>query len=325
MVDEEKLNLNDKLGQYLDLDSSNKEFLKIRDVLAHQAGLLAWIPFYKQTLFKDSTSGIMKLRDTLYSKKYSQEFPIEVARNIYLHYSFTDSILKQIVETDLLDNKNKYCYSDLGYYLLQEIIETNFPDDRKLNELSADFFYKRLGMENLGFNPLQRLDSSRIIPSEIDFEFRSQLLKGYVHDMGAAMKGGVSGHAGLFSNSNDLAKLMQLFLQNGEYAQERYISEEVVNDFTRCQFPENDNRRGAGFDKARLKNQEGGPASDNASEFGFGHSGFTGTLAWADPESNLVYIFLSNRIYPHSSNKKLISMNIRTEIMNIIYESLHAR
>ena len=204
-------------------------------------------------------------------------------------------------------------------------IETNFPDERKLNELSADFFYNRLGMENLGFNPLQRLDSSRIIPTEMDFEFRSQILNGYVHDMGAAMKGGVSGHAGLFSNSNDLAKLMQLFLQNGEYAQERYISEEVVNDFTRYQFPENDNRRGAGFDKARLKNQEGGPASDNASEFGFGHSGFTGTLAWADPKSNLVYIFLSNRIHPDSSNKKLISMNVRTEIMNIIYESLNAR
>ncbi|MDG1934724.1 MAG: glycoside hydrolase family 3 N-terminal domain-containing protein [Flavobacteriales bacterium] len=325
MVDQEKLNLNDKLGQYLDLDFSNKEFLKIRDVLAHQAGLLPWIPFYKQTLYKDSTSSFMKLRDTLYSEKYSQEFPIEVARNIYLHYSYTDSILKQIVETDLLDNKNKYCYSDLGYYLLQEIIETNFSDDRKLNELSADFFYKKLGMENLGFNPLERLDSSRIIPTEMDFEFRSQVLNGYVHDMGAAMKGGVSGHAGLFSNSNDLAKLMQLFLQNGEYAQERYISEEVVNDFTKYQFPENDNRRGAGFDKARLKNQEGGPASDNASEFGFGHSGFTGTLAWADPESNLVYIFLSNRIHPDSSNKKLISMNVRTEIMNIIYESLHAR
>ena len=118
---------------------------------------------------------------------------------------------------------------------------------------------------------------------------------------------------------------MQLFLQNGEYAQERYISEEVINDFIRYQFPKNDNRRGAGFDKARLNNQEGGPASDNASEFGFGHSGFTGTLAWADPKSNLVYIFLSNRIHPDSSNKKLISMNVRTEIMNIIYESLHAR
>ena len=175
-------------------------------------------------------------------------------------------------------------------------------------------------MENLGFLPLKRIDSSRIVPTEADFEFRSQLLDGYVHDMGAAMQGGVGGHAGLFSNANDLAKLMQMYLQNGEYAGERYLSEEVVKEFTKCQFPDNDNRRGAGFDKAALPEEEGGPASENASQKGFGHSGFTGTLVWADPETQIVYVFLSNRIHPDATNIKLLEMNVRTEIMEVIFK-----
>jgi len=177
-------------------------------------------------------------------------------------------------------------------------------------------------MENLGFVPLKRIKPSRIIPTEEDFEFRSQLIKGYVHDMGAAMQGGVGGHAGLFSNANDLAKLMQMYLQGGEYADERYLSEDVVREFVKYQFPENKNRRGAGFDKPALQNYPGGIASKNASVFSFGHSGFTGTLAWADLQSNLIYIFLSNRIHPDSENKKLLEMDVRTEIMQIIYSIL---
>ncbi|MBT5090603.1 MAG: serine hydrolase, partial [Flavobacteriales bacterium] len=131
------------------------------------------------------------------------------------------------------------------------------------------------------------------------------------------------GHAGLFSNANDLAKLMQMYLQNGEYADERYLSQEVVMEFTKCQFPKNENRRGAGFDKAVLANQKGGPASENASQEGFGHSGFTGTLIWADPKTQIVYVFLSNRIHPDATNKKLLSMNVRTNIMEVIFKSIN--
>ena len=159
----------------------------------------------------------------------------------------------------------------------------------------------------------------------MEFAFRRHLLKGNVNDMGAAMQGGVGGHAGLFSNANDLAKLMQMYVQKGEYGGERYFSEGLIMEFIRCQFPENDNRRGAGFDRPALADQEGGPASKNAGEFGFGHSGFTGVLAWADVEFNLVYIFLSNRIHPDASNDKLLKMNIRTEIMRVIYESLNEK
>ena len=320
MVDEGDLNLDDELGEYLELDSTNKEHLIIREILAHQSGLYPWIPFYQQTLVKDSISGLMQLRDTLYSQEFSKKFPFKVSDNIYLHYSYPDSIIKQIIASDLLDKK-EYRYSDLGYYLLKQIIEKKY--GISISDIAANNFYIKLGMENLGYLPLVRLLEERIVPTENDFLFRSQLLKGYVHDMGAAMQGGSGGHAGIFSNANDLGKLMQLYLQNGEYAGERFFSEEVVKEFTKCQFPANKNRRGAGFDKPALPDQKGGPASENASKEGFGHTGFTGTLVWADPKTQIVYVFLSNRIHPDATNKKLLTMNVRTNIMDIIFKSIN--
>ena len=322
MVDDKSLDLDARLGEYLNLDSTNKGSLIIRDILAHQSGLTSWIPFYRQTLAEDSISGLLSLRDTLYSINKSYIYPYKVADNIYLHYQYPDSILKQIKDSELLDKK-EYCYSDLGYYFFKEIIEREY--EKPLNYIVDEFFYKGLGMENLGYLPLERVDDTRIIPTENDFEFRSQLLRGNVHDMGAAMQAGVGGHAGLFSNANDLAKLMQMYLQEGEYAGERYLSQEVVSEFTRCQFCTDENRRGAGFDKPVLEGEEGGPTCECASPLSFGHSGFTGTLAWADPENNLIYIFLSNRVHPDANNKKLLSMDVRTEIMQVIYDSLDER
>ena len=263
MVDNDSFDLYDNLGDYLNLDKIDKSKLVIREILAHQSTLTPWIPFYKQTLVKDSLSGLMKLRDTLYSNTESDKFPYKVAKDIYLHFSYPDSVLQQIYVSELLKEK-EYCYSDLGYYIFKHIIEKTYGET--LDKIVDSEFYKGLGMENLGYLPLNRILKDRITPTEEDFKFRSQLLKGYVHDMGAALQGGVGGHAGLFSNANDLAKLMQMYLQNGEYAGERYLSEEVVKEFTRCQFPDNDNRRGAGFDKAALPDEEGGPASENASQ-----------------------------------------------------------
>ncbi len=316
MVDDKEISLDDKLDSYLALhDSINKNPLIIREILAHQSGLQSWIPFYKETLVHDSVSGLVQLRDTLYSKNKSQKYPHHVADSIYLHFSYTDTIMEKIYNSDLLDQK-KYCYSDLGYYMLKQIIESIYKEE--LNYIVDSIFYKKLGMENLGYLPIERINKSRIIPTEEDFEFRGQVLKGYVHDMGAAMQGGVGGHAGLFSNANDLAKLMQLYLQEGEYAEERYIEKRTLHKFTKCQYPNNDNRRGAGFDKPALEGQEGGPACEGISYKSFGHSGFTGTLAWADPENEIVYIFLSNRIHPDASNTKLLDMNVRTDIMQVI-------
>lgn len=318
MVDDKKFNLDHHLGKYLDLDSTNKKDLIIRDILAHQAGLPSWIPFYKKTLVKDSVSGKSEFRDTLYSNTFSQQYPHKVAAGIYLHQQYPDSIIQQIKQSELLEKK-KYLYSDLGYYMFKEIIEKEYK--KPLNKITEELFYKRLGMENLGYLPLERIDEKRIVPTEMDFEYRSQLLKGYVHDQGAAMQDGVGGHAGLFSNANDLAKLIQMYLQKGQYGGEQYLSEQVISEFTKRQFPES-NRRGAGFDKPFFKGQEGGPVCQSASALSFGHSGFTGTLAWADPENQLLYIFLSNSIHPDASNKKLLKMNVRTEIMQVIYDSL---
>tara|TARA_B100000963_G_scaffold276064_1_gene244324 strand:+ start:19307 stop:22237 length:2931 start_codon:yes stop_codon:yes gene_type:complete len=318
MVDSGFIDLEKTLGDYLDLDSTNKDTLVLRHILAHQSALKPWIPFYLKTLNSDST-GLFSLRDTLYSDIIDTTYTHQVANNLFLHNNYPDSIIDQIVQSDLL-NKSKYKYSDLGYYFFKKIIEDYY--QLRLDKILESKFYTSIGMESLGYNPLKRIDSSRIVPTELDFIFRSQLLKGYVHDQGAAMQGGVGGHAGIFANANDLAKIMQMYLQDGEYANQKYISKKTLKEFTKCQFPEDDNRRGAGFDKPVLDDKFGGPTCKGVSKNSFGHSGFTGTLVWADPNTNIIYVFLSNRIHPDAENKKLIKMNIRTEIMKVIYDSI---
>ena len=317
MYDNQDLYLDSTLGSLLNLKGSNKNDLIIRDVLTHQSKLIPWIPFYRKTLEKDENTDFMKLRDTLYSSSQSQKFSIPVADSIYLHFSFADSIIKQIIDSDLLEKK-EYAYSDLGYYLFKEIIEEKFK--MSFNDYLVKNYYDEIGMENLCFQPKKKIDISRIVPTENDFEFRGQLLKGNVHDMGAAMLGGVGGHAGLFSNANDLAKIMQLYLNKGEYGGKQFFSNQVIEEFTKCHFCEQENRRGIGFDKPALENQEGGPTCKCVSAKSFGHTGFTGTLAWADPETEIIYIFLSNRIHPDATNKKLLDMDVRTNIMEQIFK-----
>jgi len=317
LVDENLISVDSTLGAYLNLEGSNKDDLIIKEVLTHQSRLTPWIPFYRQTLEQEANSKHMQLRDTLYSKYKNDIFSVNVADSLYLHFSFPDSIIQQVIDSELLDKK-EYVYSDLGYYLLKEIIEkiTNQNFDKYVDSN----FYQRLGMENLCFLPKNNLSYNRIIPTEKDYEFRSQLLKGDVHDMGAAMLGGIGGHAGLFSNANDLAKIMQMYLNKGSYAGEHYLSEDVINEFTSCQFCLEDNRRGIGFDKPALEHQDGGPTCKCVSKLSFGHTGFTGTLAWADPETGIIFIFLSNRIHPDATNKKLLDLDIRTNIMELIFK-----
>ena len=179
-----------------------------------------------------------------------------------------------------------------------------------------------MGMATMGYLPKQRFSRDRIVPTEKDGYFRDQLLVGDVHDMGAAMQGGVGGHAGLFSNANDLAIMMQMYLQNGSYADKQYFYPSTIKQYTKCQFCRDENRRGAGFDKPALPEQEGGPTCKCVSYLSFGHSGFTGTLAWADPETGIVFVFLSNRIHPSSENKKLLTLDVRTNIMQVIFDAI---
>lgn len=314
LSDEKKLDVDHKMVWYLPyLRGTNKEDMIIREMMTHQARLQPWIPFYLNTI-EDG-----KLDKELYAKSLSKDFTIKVADKLYIRGDYKYAMFDSIV-TSKLRMKKKYKYSDLGFYMLKQAIEnlTNTP----LEKYVETKFYKPLGLQTMCFNPLEQYNPKEIVPTENDRYFRKQLLKGYVHDPGAAMLGGVSGHAGLFSNANDLAIIMQMLLQGGEYGGTSYLKWNTVHQFTKLQFPLNENRRGIGFDKPEPEDKDLGPTCESASDNSFGHSGFTGTYVWADPDYELVYIFLSNRVNPDANNTKLIKLNIRTEIQQVIYDAI---
>jgi len=317
MVDEGLVDVYATLGTYLPQipDSSVYSKLILRVILSHQAGLMPWIPFYTSTLTKG------KLNPDLYRRSQKTGFETEVAEDVWLDDGQRDSIMTKILNTPLRA-KTDYKYSDLGYYFMKAIVEEI--SGMSLDQYVTQNFYEPMGLETMGYLPLKRLPKDRIVPTEYDLYYRMQLLQGHVHDMGAAMQGGVGGHAGLFSDARDLAAMMQMFLDKGVYAHQEFISGKTLEEFTKCQFctgKKDENRRGIAFDKPNRHGEEG-PTCDCISYESFGHSGFTGTLAWADPQENVVYVFLSNRIFPSAENKKLQKMNIRTRIMEAIYMSI---
>lgn len=304
--------LCDYLPEFTDSSTEGYGNIVLREMMAHKAGLVPWIPFYQSTLANG-----YPMYD-YYSLVQSETYPFKVAENLFMHKDGQRKILGDILSTPLRDEK-EYKYSDLGYYFIQQIIEKQ--SGMPLNEFVEKNFYTPMGLATAGYLPAEHIEKDRLIPTEYDKQFRRQLVHGVVHDPGAAMMGGVAGHAGLFSNANDLAKIMQCFANMGEYGGRRYVSASTVQEFIDCQFCEEDNRRGAGFDKP-VRSGRGGPTCSCVSYDSFGHSGFTGTLAWADPTEDVVYIFLSNRVYPDASNYKLIEMDIRTRIMEVIYDAI---
>ncbi len=293
---------------------SNKDTLTVREILSHYGQLKAWIPFYKLT--QDSLT--QKNLNNFYSSKKSNNFTIKVAEDLYLNSSFKDSIFKQIRDAEQRE-KPGYKYSDLGYYIFKEALEKKYK--KELDILVDEEFYKPLGANRMSYLPLSKFKKSSIIPSEKDNYFRNQLLHGYVHDMGAAMLGGVGGHAGLFSNSNDIAKMMQLYLQKGFYGGKRYFDSETFDKFNKRYYSDKKVRRGLGFDKPQLDSTVMATCGC-VSEESFGHSGFTGTYTWADPVSEIIYVFLSNRVFPTMENYGLVKENIRTKIQQIIQEAI---
>lgn len=314
LVDKEEIVLEKNLGSYLpELIGTDKNNVTLIDLLTHQAGLKSWIPFHLYTLDANN-----QWKQGVYDTTYSEKYPYQVAEKMFASYRIRDTIFKANVNTPL-SGKKKYLYSDLGYYYLQRIIEKKM--GMGLDSVVSKLFYQPLGATTLGYNPLKKFAKEKIVPTEYDQVFRKQLIHGYVHDQGAALMGGVAGHAGLFANANDLAKLMQLYLNFGEYGGQRYIKESTIREFIRCQFCANGNRRGIGFDKPS-PGGEGGTACDCVSYASFGHAGFTGTLAWVDPEKDLIYIFLSNRIHPNAENKKLIKQGLRALVQEVIYDAL---
>jgi len=314
LADEDKININKKLSYYLDeLDSTNKKNILIKQILAHQARLKPWIPFYIKTY--DRKSKIPYRLDThIYSSKKDKNHQLQVAENLFINKSYTDTIYQKIIDSPLR-RRSGYRYSDLGFYLFYKMIEEQ--TKQSFTTFLDKTFYSPIGLTSTTYNPIRKFPKNKIIPTEKDTKFRKQIVQGYVHDYGAAMMGGVGGHAGLFSNSNDLAKIMQMYLQKGEYGGERYIDKATIELFTKKAYRKN--RRGLGFDRPGSNNKS--PVTNLASNISYGHTGFTGTMAWVDPKEEFVFIFLSNRVFPDISNKKLVRENIRPKIHRAFYES----
>lgn len=310
------IDVNKKISVYLpELKNSNKKDYTIKDILTHQAGLWPFLPFWAETV-KNGT-----LLPEYYSDKESKDYPFPVAENLFASKVMKDSLWQWIIKAKVREKPPRtvfdYRYSDMGFYILQHLAE------KLLNQPMEDFLeqnlYEPLGAYTLGYLPLEEFPSTQIAPTEDDKLFRKKLLTGYVHDQGAAMHGNIAGHAGLFGNANDLAKLGQMLLQNGNYGGQQFYKPETVDYFIGKQYETS--RRGLGWDKPTVSDWAG-PTTLYASPKTFGHTGFTGTCIWVDPEFNLVFIYLSNRVYPDMTNNKLLTGNIRPRIQEVIYKAM---
>lgn len=314
LEEENVIELNTKLSKMLpELKKTNKANITLLQLLTHTGRLQAWIPFYTATL------EAKHLPDPRYYRNRPEVgFGVHVSDSLYMLTSYQDSIYQKIYDSELLPGKG-YKYSDLGYFILKKYLEEHY--HQRLDTLVQKHFYSSLGANYTLYNPLSKFSKVEIAPTETDTYYRYQTIDGFVHDMGAAMLDGVGGHAGIFSNANDVAKIMQTYLQEGFYGGKRYFKPETIDKFNHCYFCTKNIRRGVGFDKPEPNGHEGNtcgcvPLSS------FGHSGFTGTFTWADPENEIVYVFLSNRTYPTQENNKLLSANIRTDIQKLIYEAI---
>ena len=314
LVHEQKIKISDRIGSLIPrYENSNKSNITIKELLSGYAGLVPWIPFYRETLNND-----LKPSKDLYTFKPEDGFNLKVAPNLYLKESYRDSIFEKIKISPISDEKAQY--SDLAFLMLQEYIENEYQEN--LDQIIKRKLFNEIGVD-LTYNPSNVISTKYITPSEMDNYFRHKEIHGYVHDMAASMMGGIAGHAGLFGSAIEVAKIMQLFLQGGEYGDLKFLNKEIVDLFNTCHYCEYENRRGLGFDKPQIEGD--GPTCGCLSNKSFGHSGWTGTYTWADPETDIVYVFLSNRSYPdgEAANKsKLVKENIRSEIQRIIYQSL---
>ncbi len=310
------ISLDQRIDHYLpEIDTCNKGDLILHDVLAHHAKLPGWIPFYKNTLEEEKKKTFPS--EKYYRESYSDSFCLEVTKDLFLRCDYQDSIYSRIYGCELRE-KNNYRYSDLGFYMFHQIIHRM--SGRKLDHFVEDNFYKNLGLKRTGFNPIKKFDQSIIVPSEDDNYFRNGVVQGYVHDMGAAMLGGVSGHAGLFSNAQELGIIMQMLMNGGTYGGEQYLDSYTIRKFT-SRHPRS-TRRGLGFDMKELDEDRTLNMSELASSSTFGHLGFTGCAVFADPETNLIYIFLSNRTFPSMNNSKFSKNEYRPRIQSVFYKAL---
>ncbi len=318
LYDEGKLELDQPLSFYLpELRGTNKSRMTVRQILLHQAGLKPWIPFYVRTLDENK----QPIMGRYYGPKYSRSYSIRVANALYFAQSKVDSVIWQRIYKQDLRSRTNYKYSDLGFYLFSRLVKKIA--GKSLDSYVSETFYRPMGLLTTQFNPLKNgVPRSKMIPTEDDQYFRYQVVQGDVHDMGAAMLGGVSGHAGLFSNAQDLAAIFQMLISGGEYGGKRYLKKSTIDLFTAKQSTQS--RRALGFDR---KEEANNPRSSinvawQASARTFGHQGFTGIGAWGDPDNNIVYLFLSNRTFPSGENMTLIRRDIRSRIQEVVYEAI---
>jgi beta-N-acetylhexosaminidase len=321
LEDQNKMDISKRFSDYLpEFEQSDKADLTIHDFLLHQGRLQAWIPFYKSTLISPDTLNIIDTN--FYAKSPSLHFTIPVCDSMYLRSDYRDSIYLKILQSKRLDEK-KYLYSDLGFYFIPKLI-------LKVKGVGFEPYYnktfiKALGLRNTAFNPLaKQFDKNQIPPTEIDHYFRHRKVQGYVHDMGAAMMGGISGHAGLFANAHDVAVMMQLLLNYGTYGGMEYFGSEIVSKF--ISRDRELKRRAFLFDLHEIVDPiTNGYISSLSSPRTFGHQGFTGTCVWADPEQQLIYVFLSNRTFPDGKINLLHKNRYRTKIQDLVYKSLNSQ
>jgi beta-glucosidase-like glycosyl hydrolase/CubicO group peptidase (beta-lactamase class C family) len=322
LTDQKKLAVNKKMSDYWpDWKGSNKQGLIVADVLSHQARLKTGIPFWMQTM--DSNGNY---KPGFYSKDSTDKYSLRVSKDLYILNSFRDSVYAAIKKSTLLKRK-RYIYSDLGFIIFPRIIEALSQKDYEM--YLKDTFYRPLGATSLTYRPYLYQPIDNIDPTEFDDSFRKEQLQGFVHDESAAVLGGISGNAGLFGTINDAAKMMQMYLNYGYYGGDRYISEATMKEWTRRHFEKLDNRRGYGFDKPYPRNNlrrfgEAYPAP-MSSDASFGHSGFTGTFAWADPVTGILFLFFSNRVYPTRMNNMINHLKLRELIQQTAYEILQNR
>lgn len=315
------ITLDEKISTYLpELRSTDKKDITVREVLLHRAGLRSHIPFWQMTRSQG------ELSTEIYSLYPNNQFDTQIALGLYAPVSLKDSLWSWTINSKLLTSRGKapawkpkynYRYSDLSFYILHNLVER--VTYQRMDEFLEQNFYAPLGLSSLSYLPLCRFPMDHIAPTEEDNMFRNTLVRGMVHDEGAALCGGVAGHAGLFSNANDLAVLMQMNLQDGQYGGTRYLQPGTVQRFSIRQF--NDSRRGLGWDKPEYT-RDGGPTAPEASYESYGHLGFTGTAVWVDPKYDLVYVFLSNRVHPSANNTKLLTEGVRTKIQSVVYRAM---
>ncbi len=319
LYEEEKIDLDVPFSTYWKpwRNSADKKDITLREILAHQAGLKPYIVFLKEVLKENG------LKRKYVRSTYNRRFQNQAYENLFIKNSFKNKMFREINKSEI-DIEKTYRYSGLAFLLFPDLIA-------QISGNSYEYyitknFYLPLGATGLTFNPKARNLPNKIVPTEIDTFYRNDLVRGWVHDENASLLGGISGNAGLFGTAKDLFKMMQLFQNYGEFDNKRYLNEDTVKEFTAIQYPENNNRRGLGFDKPLIDNAElsldkAYPAPEVSAE-SFGHSGFTGTFVWADPKYHLVYIFLSNRVYPTREHRKLYDLNIRTAVQQVIYKAL---